>query len=87
VRGNPPTSVVSVPQMTPTVKPLLPLAVLPAGVQVTTDGLCLEKRCPACGGTIRAENTPQAVAWIAARSRVCRGCDEDMRDNNLWWRP
>jgi len=85
VRGNPPTSVVSVPQMTPTVKPLRPLAVLPAGVVV--NGLWLEKRCPACGGTIRAENTPGAVAWIAARARVCRGCDEDMRANNLWWRP
>jgi len=61
--------------------------VLPAGVTLAADGLTLCKRCPACGGTIRAENTPQAVAWIAARARVCRGCDEDMRDNNLAWRP
>lgn len=62
-------------------------APLPAGVRPSADGRTLCKRCPACGGEIVAENTPQAVAWMAARDRICRPCDEDMQANGLAWMP
>jgi len=75
-------STVSLPQVKLAVK-LTPA--LPAGVAV--NGQWLEKTCPACGGIIKAENTPEAVAWIAARNRTCRSCDEDMRANLLTWTP
>ena len=89
MRGNPqPASATSVAQTPLQVKPMLPLlAVLPAGVCLSRHGLLLLKQCPACGGQIAVENTPEAVAWIAARHRVCRECDEDMRANTLAWMP
>jgi len=80
--STPYPSVVSVPQKTLAVK----FTVLPAGVTLAADGLTLCKRCPACGGTIRVENTPKAVAWIAARNRTCRACDEEMAASLTAWR-
>jgi hypothetical protein len=85
--SNYPASVVSVPHTTIQVKPVLTLAVLPTGVRLSDDGLTLRKRCPACGGEIKVANEPGAVKWIAARNRVCRPCDEDMRANGLAWMP
>lgn len=88
MRANPnPASVVSVPHTTVQVKPLLPLAVLPAGVRLSAGGLTLIKRCPACGGSIVVANEPGAARWLAARNRVCRPCDEDMHANGLAWMP
>jgi len=85
---TPTPSVASIPQTAPQVKFAVKLTpALPDGVTMSPDGLWLEKTCPACGATIKVENTPKAVAWIAARNRTCRSCDEDMRANLLTWTP
>jgi len=78
-------------QATPIVKPVLPLAVLPVGVNLSADGQWLMRTCPACGATGKVGVYPgrldESVKHIMRRAWVCRGCEDEMAASFLAWEP
>ena len=78
-------------QATPIVKAVLPLAVLPVGVNLSADGQWLMRTCPVCGAVGKVGVYPgqldEALAKITRRAWVCRACELDMEANGLAWTP